>query len=107
MWISVAVGVGLLWPGVGFRLGSDHISNSSLAPGPVSEPEPAQLLMETNKSKLGAYTAQPSGQIRSIGLRTFLQKHFENLIFPVCVTMIGGTYQLLTISLTVTAVAKA
>ena len=62
MWISAAVGVGLLWPGVGFRLRSDHISNSSLAPGPVvSEPEPAQLLMETNKSKLGAYTAQPSG----------------------------------------------
>ena len=44
MWISAAVGVGLLWPGVGFRLRSDHISNSSLAPGPVSEPEPGTII---------------------------------------------------------------
>mgnify|MGYP007022938260 FL=1 len=31
----MAVGVGLLWPGVGFVLRSDHISNSSPAPGPA------------------------------------------------------------------------
>ena len=30
--------------GVGFRLRSDHISNSSLAPGPVAEPEPGTII---------------------------------------------------------------